>query len=603
VLEPDVLDPVELDVAPDGRVFFIEIGGRVKVHQPQSGMTTLAGQLSVYTGVEHGLLGLALDPNFATNHWLYLFYSPAGPETVQRVSRFTVVGDHLNLQSEKVLLTIPTTRLPGASHEAGSLAFGPGGELYISTGDDTNPFESSGYAPIDERPGRLGFDAQKSASNANDLRGKILRIKPEADGSYSIPVGNLFPADGSAGRPEIFVMGSRNPYRISVDAETGWLYWGDIGPDALVDDAARGPRGYDELNQARTAGNYGWPYFVADNKPYRNYDFATGISGPAFDPAAPTNDSPNNTGSEDLPPARGAIAWYPYDVAQQFPEFGSGQRTIMAGPVYHFQPQLASSRKLPAYFDDTLFIYDWSRNWVKEVKLDGAGNILKINPFAPQISLAHPIDLDIGPDGSLYVLEWGSQYAGGNVDAQLVRINFVGEPRIDSADFDGNGITDGADFLRWQRALGAEGGATRANGDANRDGAVSAADLAIWRETFGEGNRPVAATEVSGAAATHDEALAATSAWRAFLPASLSSGRPLAHSGNDVDAAQHNVSQPFDSSLRGGDQSPSPFSGRDRRPRPHSLGRYDDFEWEWFEVTSSPPLRGVDWNFGDTSAP
>ena len=267
---------MSLEVAPDGRVFFVERGGAVKIYNPATGSTGLAGQLNTYTGDEHGLLGIALDPDFATNHWVYLFWSPAGAVSDQRLSRFTLVGNQLDMASEKILLTFHTDR-SNTNHEAGSLAFGPGGELYISTGDNTNPFESSGFAPIDERPGRAIFDAQRSAGNTNDLRGKILRIKPQPDGTYTIPAGNLFPADGSAGRPEIYVMGNRNPFRISIDAETGWLYWGEVGPDASNDSATRGPRGYDEINQARQAGNFGWPYIIADNKPYRDYNFATGI--------------------------------------------------------------------------------------------------------------------------------------------------------------------------------------------------------------------------------------------------------------------------------------------------------------------------------------
>ena len=118
---------------------------------------------------------------------------------------------------------------------------------------------------MDEREGRSPWDAQGSSANTDNLRGKILRIKPEPDGAYSIPDGNLFPKDGSAGRPEIYVMGNRNPFRLSIDARTGYLYWGEVGPDAGEDGPARGPKGHDEVNQARQAGNFGWPLFVGDN--------------------------------------------------------------------------------------------------------------------------------------------------------------------------------------------------------------------------------------------------------------------------------------------------------------------------------------------------
>ena len=158
------------------------------------------------------------------------------------------------------------------------------------------------YAPIDERDGRSPWDAQKSSANTNDLRGKILRIHPEADGTYTIPDGNLFPKGTPKTRPEIYTMGHRNPYRISVDKHTGNVYWGDVGPDAGTDSAGVGPMAEDEYNVARQPGNFGWPYFVADNKAYNELNFATNQSGPKFDPAQPVNKSPNNTGLQSLPP-------------------------------------------------------------------------------------------------------------------------------------------------------------------------------------------------------------------------------------------------------------------------------------------------------------
>src|SRR5688572_2738714 len=208
VLDPTPSNPMELAVAPDGRVFFIERAGRVKIHLPQQNQTVLAGVLNVNTNREDGMLGLTLDPGFETNQWLYLFYSPVGVDR-QHVSRFIISGNVLDLGSERVLLEIPTQRLQ-CCHSAGSLAFGADGNLYIATGDNTNPFDSNGFAPIDERPGRSPWDAQKSSANMNDLRGKILRIRPQPDGSYTIPPGNLF--SSAAGRPEIYVMGCRNPF-------------------------------------------------------------------------------------------------------------------------------------------------------------------------------------------------------------------------------------------------------------------------------------------------------------------------------------------------------------------------------------------------------
>ena len=81
--------------------------------------------------------------------------------------------------------------------------------------------------------------------------GKILRIKPQPDGSYTIPDGNLFPKGEAQTRPEIFVMGDRNPFRISVDKQSAFVYWGEVGPDSNDPDSLRGPSAQDEINQAR----------------------------------------------------------------------------------------------------------------------------------------------------------------------------------------------------------------------------------------------------------------------------------------------------------------------------------------------------------------
>ena len=189
---------------------------------------------------------------------------------------------------------------------------------------------------MNDTPGHEQFDARRSSGNTNDLRGKIMRIKVNEDGSYDIPEGNLFPVGMEKTRPEIYTMGHRNPYRISVDPKKGYLYWGEVGPDAREDSLeTRGPRGYDEMNQARTAGNFGWPLFIGNNKPYHAYNYETGESGSAFDPEKPINDSRNNTGLRELPPAQPAYIYYPYAETPDFPQVGAGGRNAMAGPTYY----------------------------------------------------------------------------------------------------------------------------------------------------------------------------------------------------------------------------------------------------------------------------
>ena len=422
VLVPGPLEePTELTVLPDGKVVFTQRKGAVILYNPETESHKQIAQLDVHTKFEDGLMGIARDPDFYRNHWIYMYYSPAGDEPVQHLSRFLLLGDSLIMSSEKLILTVDVQR-EQCCHTGGSITFGPDGNLFLSTGDDTNPFESDGYAPIDERPGRAPFDAQGSSGNTNDLRGKVLRIRVNDDATYSIPDDNLFPKDGSGGRPEIYTMGTRNSYRISVDQATGWLYWGDVGNDARVD-STRGPRGYDEVNQAKAAGNFGWPYFRG-NRAYPDYDFATGEIGPYYDPAAPVNRSPNNTGAEVLPPFQKALIWYPYDVSSEFPSLGEGGRNAMAGPVYHSEMFPYGNKRLPEYYDNKVFIYDWMRGWIKALTLDSNGDLVRIEPFLEGQEFNHLIDLELGPNGELYLLEYGSDWFAANPGAMLSRIDY-----------------------------------------------------------------------------------------------------------------------------------------------------------------------------------
>ncbi len=416
-------EPMELEVLEDGSVFFIERKGSVKLYDHASGQTEVVGRLEVYPEHEDGLLGMALDPGFEQNGWMYLFYAPAGENSINRLSRFTFENRKMMKESEVVMLEIPVFR--GCCHSGGSLEFGPGGNLFLSLGDDTSPFESDNYNPIDERPGRAeAFDAQRSSGSSMDLRGGILRIKPEADGSYSIPKGNLFPEGTANTRPEIYVLGNRNPFRISVDPKTGYLYWGEVGPDAAEDHPTRGPKGYDEINQAKSAGFFGWPYFVGDNKAYWHYDFEREESTFQYDPEEPVNHSPNNTGVKSLPPAQKAFIWYPYDGSEEFPELGEGGRNAMAGPVYYSVLHDDSDKRFPKYFDGKLFIYDWMRNWIFLVTMDKNGDYEKMEPFMPSTKFDKPIDMQFGKDGSLYILEYGTFWNAQNDDAGLYRITF-----------------------------------------------------------------------------------------------------------------------------------------------------------------------------------
>jgi hypothetical protein len=183
-----------------------------------------------------------------------------------------------------------------------------------------------------------------------------------------------------------------------------------------------------EWNLIKSAGNYGWPYCAGPSIPYIDYDFDTATSGAAFDCDAPVNDSPYNTGLTQLPPARPATVWYGDKPDQPFPEFGEGCACPMAGPVYQYNPNLPSRTKFPAYYDDTPFFYEWGRKFVKEIKLDG-GEVLEISNFLDGTDFKRPIDMTFGPDGAMYLLEWGSDFFG-NTDSGLYRIDYLNNPPI-----------------------------------------------------------------------------------------------------------------------------------------------------------------------------
>lgn len=427
VLFNDLNEPMELAVAPDGRVFFVERAGKFYMYDPVQKKTRLLYDFPVKAVEKYlnGLLGMTIDPDFTRHPYLYFFYTTQDASlTKQRIARFTIGKDNvLDLASEKVVIDFPID-LEVSAHTGGSMAWDAHRNLFISTGDNTVPFESQGFAPIDAQPNRLVYDAQRSAGNPNDLRGKILRIHVGPDGNYTVPEGNLFAKGTPMTRPEIYVMGCRNPYRISVDTATSTVYWGEIGPDSGTD-GPQGPRGYDEFNQAKQAGNYGWPYFVGDSKPYHHYDFATKTVAALFDPAAPVNESPNNTGAKNLPPTHKPMVWYPYGKSDEFPQLGVGGRCAMGGPMYHYNAALKSGTKLPAYYDKALFVYDWMRNWVMAIRLDEGQNYQSMEAFMPKTGdFRRPVDMEIGPDGSIYMLEYGSVYGIDNDDARLVRLDF-----------------------------------------------------------------------------------------------------------------------------------------------------------------------------------
>jgi len=427
--EGDFDEPMNFEVLKDGKVYINERKGALKLYDPITKTVKLVANIpvntkytsaeGVVTEAEEGFIGFTVDPKFEENHWAYLFYAhPTEKKDV--LSRWELRDDKLITGSEKILLEISTQR-EVCCHTGGGMTWDANGNLYLTVGNNTgNVAERS---QTDERPGRSSWDDQRGSGNTNDLRGKILRIHPEPNGSYSIPEGNLFPKGTDKTRPEIYIMGDRNPWRPSIDSKTGWLYWGEVGPDANADSKTT-KIGMDEFNQARKPGNFGWPYFIGENRGYPFYDYTNDSVHAEKDPAKPINNSVNNTGLKELPPAQPAFISYPYGISEKFPEVGSGARCAVGGPIYHESDFKNAKRPFPAYYEGKWIAADFSRGWIMAITMNDKGDYQSMERFLPSYQPIEPIDIKFGSNGDLYVLEYGSNWFRKSENAKLVRIEY-----------------------------------------------------------------------------------------------------------------------------------------------------------------------------------
>lgn len=406
-------EPLQIEFDQQGYVYWIERTGAVKRVREDTGRVELLGRVPLYSGSAPGLIGLLLDKDYDQTGQIYLYYSaPDGHGEHMRLSRFTLGEDQtIDMESEVLLLRVPW-RQPDGSHMGGGMNWDTDGNLLLSVGDGTAPSE---FEPIHHRDDGTIQDAAGTAGNSNDLRGTILRITPQADGSYTIPPGNLFADATPQTRPEIYIMGGRNPWRLSIDSQTGYLHWGDVGPDAGADSQVYGPAGIDEFNVARTAGNFGWP-FVHGSRAYNRYHYDTDTYGAPHDPEAPVNESPNNTGLRILPPAQPALIAYPYGVSEEWPVLGSAGRSAVGGPVFRRADFAGDApRVFPAYYEGKWLVTDYVRNWIMVIAMNKERtDVLDIEPLLPAGMLHHnqPLDMDFGPTGDLYLVEYGRNNQG-----------------------------------------------------------------------------------------------------------------------------------------------------------------------------------------------
>ena len=433
VLADKLNEPVELAVLPGERVLFVERRGAVNLYTPASGRYTRIATIPVSlkygngNDAEDGLLGLAADPNFATNGWIYLFYSPEGADAKNVLARYTMRGDSLDLASAKIILEIPVQRAE-CCHTGGSIAFDAQGNLFVSTGDNTNPF-ATGYAPIDERAGRSPWDAQKSSANTNDLRGKILRIRPQPDGSYTIPDGNLFPpgdAEDAAGdlhdgSPEPVPHRGRQADGIPV---LGRRRSGRIGGFRRArTDGTRRDRAGAQSGELRLAVLRRRQQGVLEDDVHRLRD---GAGGSAIRPGASVEHVAEQHRPHGAPAGPEGVHLVPVRPVRGVPAL----RLTAAGRRWRDRSTIATISGMPrdrfrTYYDGKLLVYEWMRGWIMAVTMNA-----KWRPRVHGALHAEPQVRE--PDGHGVRAERRPVHAGirhalvrsGNDDARLVRIEY-----------------------------------------------------------------------------------------------------------------------------------------------------------------------------------
>lgn len=213
--------PAAMEFSPDGRLFVGDRQGTLRVYKDDVLLPEPALSLTVSVSGERGLVGIAFDPDFATNGYLYVYYTATTPTVHNRVSRFTMTGDVADPASEVVLLDLDD--LVSDQHNGGALDFGPDGALYVAVGDN---YRSS------------------NAQTLTNLHGKVLRIRKDG----SIPEDNPFYGAATGRNRAIWALGLRNPFTMDVQPGTGRMYLNDVGHVT-----------YEEINEGVVGSNYGWP--------------------------------------------------------------------------------------------------------------------------------------------------------------------------------------------------------------------------------------------------------------------------------------------------------------------------------------------------------
>ena len=416
-----VYKPTGLTFAPDGRMFIWQENGIVRIYKNGVLLTTpfLNIQSRVNTVNDRGMLGFALDPNFATNGYVYLAYTyepngnpnDAAPKT-NRLTRMQVDPANPDVvlpNSEVVLLgsigTAPCSNYPDGSdcigsdsdsHSVGAIKFAPDGKMFVSFGDGAS------YSYAD----RLALRAQ----NLNRYEGKLLRLNRDG----TAPSDNPFYDGTNSARSKIYSYGLRNPYRFAVHPTTGEPYIGDVGWGD-----------WEEQNRGRGA-NFGWACFEGnDPQPAYQANF------------------PAECGSVSAASVTKPLYTYPRN---------SGAATI-GGTFY-------TGVQFPTQYRSNYFFADYVQDWIRRMTLDSNGNVVSVQNFAT--GLNGIVTLEQGPDGALYYISLPTgqirRIRFGNVPVAVASANPTNGVAPLPVSFSSNGSNNpagGSITYRWEFGDGA----------------------------------------------------------------------------------------------------------------------------------------------------
>jgi len=249
-----ISNPTAMQFAPDGRLFVAEQGGRLRVIRNGALLPTPFLTVTVSSVGERGLLGVAFDPNFATNQFVYIYYTATTPTIHNRISRFTANGDVAVAGSETIIFDLDNLS-SATNHNGGALNFGPDGKLYVAVGENAN-----------------GPNAQ----TLSNLLGKMLRINKDG----TIPSDNPFFATATGRNRAIWALGLRNPFTFAFNFDRAQMFINDVGQNT-----------WEEINDGIAGANYGWPdtegptndpRFVAPRYAYNQSGTPCAITGGAF---------------------------------------------------------------------------------------------------------------------------------------------------------------------------------------------------------------------------------------------------------------------------------------------------------------------------------